>query len=54
MVLTVLRAWRRYPRLIREEKERQHRLEKMRKKVSSLLPDFDGVSLSQVSTESGS
>ena len=51
VVLTTFRAWRRYPRLIQEEKERQRRLEEMRKKVSAILPDFDGVSFSERSTD---
>ncbi|XP_070547847.1 coiled-coil domain-containing protein 191-like isoform X1 [Ptychodera flava] len=43
IVKTAFSAWRRYPQVVKEEERRQKRMEEMRKKVQSILPDF-GVS----------
>ncbi|XP_033122779.1 coiled-coil domain-containing protein 191-like isoform X2 [Anneissia japonica] len=37
---TVFNAWKRFPKLLKTEREREKRVLEMRKKVASLLPDF--------------
>ena len=41
-----LQIWQRYPQQRKAEEEREKRKEQMRKKVASMLPDFQGFSLS--------
>ncbi|KAJ8034859.1 hypothetical protein HOLleu_21873 [Holothuria leucospilota] len=36
----VFTAWRNYPKMLKQERDREKRRQEMRKKVSSLLPDF--------------
>uniref|UniRef100_A0A8D0G5B7 Coiled-coil domain containing 191 n=1 Tax=Sphenodon punctatus TaxID=8508 RepID=A0A8D0G5B7_SPHPU len=38
--LTMFRAWRQFPALIKEEREKEERREQLRKKVAEILPDF--------------
>nr|XP_033798308.1 coiled-coil domain-containing protein 191 isoform X2 [Geotrypetes seraphini] len=40
LVLAGFRAWRRFPKLMKEEKEKEERREQLRKKVAEILPDF--------------
>ncbi|XP_072165808.1 coiled-coil domain-containing protein 191-like [Diadema setosum] len=37
---TAFRAWRRFPRMLKEERRREIRRQEMRRKVASLIPDF--------------
>ncbi|XP_071959116.1 uncharacterized protein [Antedon mediterranea] len=39
-IKTVFNAWRRFPKMLKMEREREKRVLEMRKKVASLLPDF--------------
>ncbi|XP_067402164.1 coiled-coil domain-containing protein 191 isoform X1 [Emydura macquarii macquarii] len=40
ITLTMFRAWRQYPALMKEEKEKEARREQLRKRVAEILPDF--------------
>ncbi|XP_069491994.1 coiled-coil domain-containing protein 191 [Ambystoma mexicanum] len=40
IILTALRAWRRFPRAQKEEKLKEERREQLRKKVAEMLPDY--------------
>ncbi|KAK6486007.1 coiled-coil domain-containing protein 191 [Huso huso] len=40
IVLTTFRTWRRFPKMINEEKQKEERRETLRKRVSEILPDF--------------
>lgn len=40
MILSVFRAWRRFPRVQKEEKLKEERREQLRKKVAEILPDY--------------
>ncbi|KAJ1112422.1 hypothetical protein NDU88_000686 [Pleurodeles waltl] len=40
MILSVFRAWRRFPRVQKEEKLKEERRELLRKKVAEILPDY--------------
>uniref|UniRef100_A0ABM5FX22 Coiled-coil domain-containing protein 191 n=1 Tax=Pogona vitticeps TaxID=103695 RepID=A0ABM5FX22_9SAUR len=40
IMLTAFGAWRQFPRLMKEEREKEERLQQLRKKVSEILPDF--------------
>ncbi|XP_064650515.1 coiled-coil domain-containing protein 191-like [Lineus longissimus] len=42
-------AWRRYPKVLQEERLREKRKADMRKKVASILPDFSGLDQSRTS-----
>ncbi|XP_041470908.1 coiled-coil domain-containing protein 191-like [Lytechinus variegatus] len=37
---TAFRAWRRYPRMLKEERAKEIRRQEMRRKVASIIPDF--------------
>ncbi|KAG2457301.1 coiled-coil domain-containing protein 191 [Polypterus senegalus] len=39
-ILTPFRAWRRFPKFLKEERQKEERIEKLRKKVAEILPDF--------------
>ena len=39
--LTALRIWIKFPRYLRDEKEKEKRRQEMRRKVASMLPDYD-------------
>ncbi|XP_029433589.1 coiled-coil domain-containing protein 191 [Rhinatrema bivittatum] len=38
--LTMFTVWRKFPKLLKEEKQREERREQLRKKVAEILPDF--------------
>ncbi|XP_065270431.1 coiled-coil domain-containing protein 191 [Emys orbicularis] len=40
ITLTMFRAWRQYPALMKEEREKEARREQLRKRVAEILPDF--------------
>ncbi|XP_032632719.1 coiled-coil domain-containing protein 191 isoform X3 [Chelonoidis abingdonii] len=40
ITLTMFRAWRQYPTLMKEEREKEARREQLRKRVAEILPDF--------------
>ncbi|XP_070799924.1 coiled-coil domain-containing protein 191 [Pituophis catenifer annectens] len=40
MILLAFRAWQQYPDQMKEERKKEERLEKLRKRVSEILPDF--------------
>ncbi|XP_039383654.1 coiled-coil domain-containing protein 191 isoform X2 [Mauremys reevesii] len=40
IALTMFRAWRQYPALMKEEREKEARREQLRKRVAEILPDF--------------
>ncbi|PIK57212.1 putative coiled-coil domain-containing protein [Apostichopus japonicus] len=40
IIAKVFEAWKKYPKMLKQEKDRELRREEMRKKVTSLLPDF--------------
>ncbi|XP_053241209.1 coiled-coil domain-containing protein 191 [Podarcis raffonei] len=37
---TVFRAWRQFPALMKEEREKEERIKQLRKRVAEILPDF--------------
>ncbi|XP_077783282.1 coiled-coil domain-containing protein 191 isoform X3 [Podarcis muralis] len=37
---TVFRAWRQFPSLMKEEREKEERIKQLRKRVAEILPDF--------------
>ncbi|XP_014459445.3 coiled-coil domain-containing protein 191 isoform X2 [Alligator mississippiensis] len=40
MTLTMFHAWRQYPALMKEEREKEARREELRRRVAEILPDF--------------
>ncbi|XP_013411610.1 coiled-coil domain-containing protein 191-like [Lingula anatina] len=40
---SVLKAWKEFPKMLKAEREKERRREEMRKKVASILPDFEGL-----------
>ncbi|XP_043929090.1 coiled-coil domain-containing protein 191 [Protopterus annectens] len=40
VICNAFHAWRRFPKIIKEEKRREERREQLRKKVAEILPDF--------------
>lgn len=40
-------AWKRFPAILKDEREKERRRQELRKKVSAILPDFEGLSLSK-------
>ncbi|XP_060626758.2 coiled-coil domain-containing protein 191 isoform X1 [Anolis sagrei] len=40
IMLTVFRTWSKFPALMKEEREKEKRLEQLRRRVSEILPDF--------------
>ncbi|KAG6929508.1 coiled-coil domain containing 191, partial [Chelydra serpentina] len=40
ITLTMFRAWRQYPALMKDEREKEARREQLRKRVAEILPDF--------------
>ncbi|XP_053310211.1 coiled-coil domain-containing protein 191 [Spea bombifrons] len=40
VLLTAFRTWRKFPKLMRDQKQKEERLEQLRKRVSEILPDF--------------
>nr|XP_014433203.1 coiled-coil domain-containing protein 191 isoform X4 [Pelodiscus sinensis] len=40
ITLTMFRAWRQYPAMMKEEREKEARREQLRKRVAEILPDF--------------
>lgn len=40
MILLAFRAWQQFPAQMKEERKKEERLEKLRKRVSEILPNF--------------